>query len=171
MSPFVQVFGRRQRRSDHTLRQPASEKRQGTESRREVVRRRCRRGVVPQKSSGDLVAGRDFRRFGAAVWPQPARRHPRAAGGRQRIHHGRAAAVRIPKVGAVAIVALEGSQAGCRELRDGARSPAPEASVVARDPGKEPLAAQGVSRSGRSGAVVDDKQQDEKQQHKTQVDA
>jgi hypothetical protein len=67
-SGYVQVFGRRQRRSDHTLRQPASEKRQGTKSRREVVRRRRRRGVVPQKGYGDLVAGRDFRRFGAAVW-------------------------------------------------------------------------------------------------------
>ena len=32
------------------------------------MRRRCRRGVVPQKGYGDLVAGRDFRRFGAAVW-------------------------------------------------------------------------------------------------------
>ena len=48
-------------------------------------------------------------------------------------------------------------QAGCRELRDGARSPAPEASAMARDPGKEPLAAQGVSHSGRSCAVVDDR--------------
>ena len=44
-------------------------------------------------------------------------------------------------------------QAGCRELRDGARSPAPEASAMARDPGKEPLAAQGVSHSGRSCAA------------------
>ena len=33
MSVHVQVFGRRQRRSNHTLRWPASEKRQGTKSR------------------------------------------------------------------------------------------------------------------------------------------
>ena len=33
MSLVVQVFGRRQRRSNHTLRRPASEKRQGTKSR------------------------------------------------------------------------------------------------------------------------------------------
>jgi hypothetical protein len=64
------------------------------------------------------------------------------------------------QVGAVAIVALEGGQAGSRKLRNGALSPAPEASTVARDPGidccpgplmaalllpllsKEPLAAQ-----------------------------
>ena len=37
LSAYVQVFGRRQRRSDRTLRWPASEKRQGTKSRREVV--------------------------------------------------------------------------------------------------------------------------------------
>jgi hypothetical protein len=44
MSPgIVQVFGRRQRRSDRTLRWPASEKRQGTKSRREVVLRQCRK--------------------------------------------------------------------------------------------------------------------------------
>ena len=51
----------------HTLRRPASEKRQGTKSRREVVGRRSRRGAVPQKGYGDLVAGRDFRRFGSAI--------------------------------------------------------------------------------------------------------
>jgi hypothetical protein len=33
MSAPVQVFGRRQRRSNHALRRPASEKRQGTKSR------------------------------------------------------------------------------------------------------------------------------------------
>src|SRR6266566_4373603 len=33
---FVQVFGRRQRRSNPTLWRPASEKRQGTKSRREI---------------------------------------------------------------------------------------------------------------------------------------
>ena len=49
------------------LRRPAAEKRQGTKSRREVVRRRCRRGAVPQEGYGDLVAGRDFRRFGSAI--------------------------------------------------------------------------------------------------------
>src|SRR5271167_2921788 len=54
MSPPVQVFGRRQRRSNHALRRPASEKRQGTKSRRWVVRRRwCGR-------YGDLAAGREF---------------------------------------------------------------------------------------------------------------
>jgi hypothetical protein len=42
-SPPVQVFGRRHRRSDRTLRWPASEKRQGTKSRREVVLRQCRK--------------------------------------------------------------------------------------------------------------------------------
>ena len=45
-SAFVQVFGRRRRLSNHALRRPASEKRQGTKSRREMVRRRCRRRVV-----------------------------------------------------------------------------------------------------------------------------
>ena len=43
MSGCVQVFGRRQRRSDDTLRQPASEKRQGTKSREVGLGRR-----VPQ---------------------------------------------------------------------------------------------------------------------------
>jgi hypothetical protein len=42
-SAYVQVFGRRQRRSNHSLRRPASEKRQGTKSRGGVVRRRRRR--------------------------------------------------------------------------------------------------------------------------------
>jgi hypothetical protein len=40
MSLPVQVFGRRQRRSNHALMRPASEKRQGTKS-RSVVHRRC----------------------------------------------------------------------------------------------------------------------------------
>jgi hypothetical protein len=53
MSGFVQVFGRRQRRSDHALRRPASEKRQGT--------------AVPQKGYGDLVAGQDLQRFGSVI--------------------------------------------------------------------------------------------------------
>ena len=38
----MQVFGRRQRRFNPALRRPASEKRQSTKSRREMVRRRCR---------------------------------------------------------------------------------------------------------------------------------
>ena len=42
-SAIVQVFGRRHRRSDRTLCCPASEKRQGTKSRREVVLRQCRK--------------------------------------------------------------------------------------------------------------------------------
>jgi hypothetical protein len=49
MSPPVQVFGRRQRRSDHTLRQPASEKRLGTKSREVDLGRPC-----PRLSYGDL---------------------------------------------------------------------------------------------------------------------
>jgi hypothetical protein len=51
---YVQVFGRRQRRSNHALRRPASEKRQGTKSRRWVVRRRWRGRY------GDLATGREF---------------------------------------------------------------------------------------------------------------
>jgi len=58
MSPIVQVFGRRQRRSHRALWRPASEKRQGTKSRREVVLRRCRKlAAVPQALWG----------FGASV--------------------------------------------------------------------------------------------------------
>jgi hypothetical protein len=38
---YVQVFGRRRRRPSHALRWPASEKRQGTKSRRRMVRRRA----------------------------------------------------------------------------------------------------------------------------------
>ena len=49
-SGFVQVFGRRQRRSNHTLWRPASEKCQGTKSRRERVWR-CRGHY------GDFAAG------------------------------------------------------------------------------------------------------------------
>jgi hypothetical protein len=49
MTASVQVFGRRRRRFDHTLRRPASEKRQGTKSRRRVVRRRCRGRSVDLK--------------------------------------------------------------------------------------------------------------------------
>jgi len=62
-SAVVQVFGRRQRRSSHTLRRPASEKRQGTKSRRRVVRRRCRGRY------GDLATGRELkaRRFATAI--------------------------------------------------------------------------------------------------------
>src|SRR6516165_9962545 len=41
MSVYVQVFGRRQGRANHTARRPASEKRQGTKS-REWGTRRCR---------------------------------------------------------------------------------------------------------------------------------
>ena len=44
-----QVFGRRERRSDDTLRQPASEKRQGTKSREVGLGRR-----VPQAQLWDL---------------------------------------------------------------------------------------------------------------------
>jgi hypothetical protein len=59
----VQVFGRRQRRSNHALRRPASENRQGTKSRREVVRRQCRKlAAVPQALWG----------FGGAVEPDHA---------------------------------------------------------------------------------------------------
>jgi hypothetical protein len=43
MSPRVQVFGRRQRRSNHALRRPASEKRQGTKSRDVGLGLPCRR--------------------------------------------------------------------------------------------------------------------------------
>src|SRR5271166_3239059 len=59
----VQVFGRRQRRSNGALRRPASEKRQGTKSRREVVRRLCRGRY------GDLAAGRELKagRFATAM--------------------------------------------------------------------------------------------------------
>ena len=39
----------------HALRRPAFEKRQGTKSRREVVRWQCRGGAVPEKGYGDLV--------------------------------------------------------------------------------------------------------------------
>src|SRR6266481_2482010 len=48
---------------------PASEKRQGTKSRREVAQWRCRRGAVPQKGYGDLGARRDWKagRFATAV--------------------------------------------------------------------------------------------------------
>jgi hypothetical protein len=49
MSGAVQVFGRRQRRSNHTLRRPASEKRQGTKSREVGLGRPCHR-----LSYGDL---------------------------------------------------------------------------------------------------------------------
>jgi hypothetical protein len=55
MSKSVQVFGRRQWRSHNTLRRPASEKRQGTKSRREVVRQRCRGRY------GDLTTGRELK--------------------------------------------------------------------------------------------------------------
>jgi hypothetical protein len=41
MSEFVQVFGRRNAKTIHALRQPASEKRQGTKS-RGVGHRGCR---------------------------------------------------------------------------------------------------------------------------------
>jgi hypothetical protein len=43
MSLFpAQVFGRRQPQNFHTFWRPAAEKRQGTKSRRRVVRRQCR---------------------------------------------------------------------------------------------------------------------------------
>ena len=60
---FVQVFGRRQRRSNHALRRPASEKRQGTKSRRRVVLRPGRGRY------GDLAMGRDLqaRRLATAI--------------------------------------------------------------------------------------------------------
>jgi hypothetical protein len=63
MSPPVQVFGRRQRRSNHALRRPASEKRQGTKSRRRVVLRSGRGRY------GDLATGRDLqaRRLATAI--------------------------------------------------------------------------------------------------------
>ena len=62
-SGFVQVFGRRQRRSNHALRRPASEKRQGTKSRRRVVLRPGRGRY------GDLAMGRDLqaRRLATAI--------------------------------------------------------------------------------------------------------
>jgi hypothetical protein len=60
----VQVFGRRQRRSHDALWWPASEKRQGTKSRREVVLRRCRKlAAVPQALWG----------FGGSVDPDAAK--------------------------------------------------------------------------------------------------
>jgi hypothetical protein len=49
MSPIVQVFGRRQRRPNHTLGRRASEKRQGTKSRDVGFGRPCRK-----LSYGDL---------------------------------------------------------------------------------------------------------------------
>jgi hypothetical protein len=49
---YVQVFGRRQRRSRHTLRRPAAEKRQGTKSRREMARRQRGGRPVPQPAMG-----------------------------------------------------------------------------------------------------------------------
>jgi hypothetical protein len=59
----VQVFGRRQRRSHHALWRLAAEKRQGTKSRREVVRWQCRKlAAVPQALWG----------FGGAVEPDDA---------------------------------------------------------------------------------------------------
>jgi hypothetical protein len=62
-SGSVQVFGRRQRRSNHALWGPASEKRQGTKSRREGVRRQSRKlAAVPQTLWG----------FGGAVEPDHA---------------------------------------------------------------------------------------------------
>ena len=53
-----------------------------------------------------------------------------------------------PKAEAVTVVALEGGQTGCRELRNGARSPAPEAAAVARDPGKPTGRLSGVASAG-----------------------
>ena len=60
---LVQVFGRGRRQFDHTLRRPASEKRQGTKSRRRVGRRRCRGRY------GDLATGRELKagRFTTAI--------------------------------------------------------------------------------------------------------
>jgi hypothetical protein len=66
--------------------------------------------------------------------PQPAGRRSRVAGVWPGVYYGRAAAVHIPEARAAALVALEGGQASCRELRDGARSSAPKASSVG-DPG------------------------------------
>jgi hypothetical protein len=63
-STHVQVFGRRNAETFPALGQPASEKRQGTKSRREVVRRQCRKlAAVPQTLWG----------FGGAVEPDHAR--------------------------------------------------------------------------------------------------
>src|SRR6516164_1950206 len=45
-------------RSNHALRRPASEKRQGTKSRREMVRRRCRMRPAPQTAMGIWSRGR-----------------------------------------------------------------------------------------------------------------
>jgi len=60
----VQVFGRRQARSIHALRRPAAEKRQGTKSRREVLRRQCRKlAALPQALWG----------FGGATEPDHGR--------------------------------------------------------------------------------------------------
>ena len=53
MRAFVQVFGRRQRRPNPTLRRPASEKRQGTKSREGALGRPCR-----ALSYGDLSGAR-----------------------------------------------------------------------------------------------------------------
>ena len=63
MSAVVQVFGRRDDETIHALRRPASEKRQGTKSRRRVVLRSGRGRY------GDLAMGRDLqaRRLATAI--------------------------------------------------------------------------------------------------------
>jgi hypothetical protein len=58
----VQVFGRRQRRSNHALRRPASEKRQGTKSREGALGRPCR-----ALSYGDLSGERATSSIGSAT--------------------------------------------------------------------------------------------------------
>ena len=62
MSAFVQVFGRRNAKTIHARRQPASEKRQGTKS-RSVVQRRC--GV----RYGDFAAGLGLKRLDRSGLP------------------------------------------------------------------------------------------------------
>jgi hypothetical protein len=58
MSLAVQVFGRRSAKPLHARRRPAAEKRQGTKSRREVVRQRCY-GLYADFATGrDLNTGR-----------------------------------------------------------------------------------------------------------------
>jgi hypothetical protein len=50
----ILIYSARQRRSHHALWRPASEKRQGTKSRREVVDERRRRRGEPQEDYGGL---------------------------------------------------------------------------------------------------------------------
>ena len=88
MSAVVQVFSRRQRRSHHTLRRPAAEKRQGTKSRREMARRQRRGRPVRQTAMGIWTREWGWRGRGEAragiVWrrrkDEQAGAHERAVG-------------------------------------------------------------------------------------------